>query len=71
MYKRVDVVTFGGTLALKGAIEEQHAAAPHCEEGCFYCEAEVERIFEYWLQEQNRYASTAHEHAHMYEALES
>lgn len=62
MYKRVDVPTFGGTLALKGAIEEQHAVMPHCEYGCFYCEAEVERIFEYWLNEQTEFASAAHEH---------
>jgi len=62
MYKRVDVPTFGGTLALKGAIEEQHAAKPHCEEGCFLCEQEAGYIFKYWLEDQTQYSSAAHEH---------
>lgn len=62
MYKRVDVVTFGGTFALKGAIEEQHASMPHCHDGCVYCMDVVGDIFSYWMREQNRYASAAHEH---------
>lgn len=53
---------FGGTLALKGATEEQHAAMPHCEAGCVYCYDEVSQLFTYWLSEQTQYASTEHEH---------
>jgi len=44
---------FGGTLALKGAIEEQRATKPpHCEDGCYGCEYEANFIFERWLDEQ-------------------
>jgi hypothetical protein len=46
------VPVFGGTLALKGAIDEQREHKPaHCVEGCWGCELEIDMIFERWLLE--------------------
>lgn len=43
---------FGGTLALKGATEEQRALRPpHCADGCYACELEAGYIFERWVLE--------------------
>lgn len=55
---------FGGTLALKGAIEERRTL--HCEPGCMFCELEGVQAFHTWAEDamQQQQSSAVHEHVH-------